>query len=215
VSKAADRQISGGKMLGGNMRRLILGTVGLLLFSVSGWAQEYNYPKAEVFGGFSISSIGFPTIDPVTLLPTTTRESFMGWQASIDGNLNRHLGFVGDFGGQYKTIGILGTNVGLSNYEYLFGPRINMRMNKINPFVHFLFGASRTSAAVTDPLTGTTIAVASTGLGLGIGGGVDVSISHKLALRIPQFDWTPSHAGGVWTNNMIRIGIGLVFKAGE
>jgi hypothetical protein len=36
-----------------------------------------------------------------------------------------------------------------------------------------------------------------------------------LALRVPQFDWTPVHAGGVWTNNVIRIGIGLVFKAGE
>lgn len=209
------------------MRRLILGTVGLLLFSVAGWAQEYNYPKVEAFGGFSISSIGIPSVDPTTLLPTTLRQSFMGWQASIDGNVNRHLGFVGDFGGQYKTIDVgslltgtsSGVGIGMSNYQYLFGPRINMRMSKINPFVHFLFGASRTSAAVsiTDPITGltSTTAVSSTGLGLGIGGGVDISVSHKLALRVPQFDWTPSHAGGVWTKNMIRVGFGIVFKAGE
>ena len=55
----------------------------------------------------------------------------------------------------------------------------------------------------------------STGLGLGIGGGLDVSVPHRLALRVPQFDWTPVHAGGVWTNNVVRIGIGLVLKAGE
>jgi hypothetical protein len=209
------------------MRRLILGTIGLLLLSTAGWAQESSTPKAEVFGGFSISSVGIPSVDPTTLLPTTLRESFWGWQASIDGNVSRHLGFVGDFGGQYKSIdaGALlggtatGVSVGMSNYQYLFGPRINMRMDKINPFVHVLFGAARTSAAVTitDPITGLTTAasVSSTGLGLGIGGGMDVSISRKMALRIPQFDWTPTHAGGVWTNNVIRIGIGLVLKAGE
>ena len=103
----------------------------------------------------------------------------------------------------------------MSNYQYMFGPQISMRGQKVTPFVHALFGAERMGTAVTDPLSGSTIAVASTGLGLGIGGGLDVSVSHRLALRVPQFDWTPVHAGGVWTNNVIRIGIGLVIKAGE
>jgi hypothetical protein len=193
------------------MRRIILGTIGLLLLSIPGWAQESSYPKAEVFGGFSISSMGVSATDPTTGLTTSLRDSFWGWQASADLNVHRHLGFVGDFGGQYKTI----LGVGMSNYQYMFGPQISMRMDKVNPFVHVLFGASRLSAAVTDPVTGLTAAVSSTGLGLGIGGGLDVNISNKLALRVPQFDWTPIHAGGVWNNNTIRIGIGLVFKAGE
>lgn len=197
------------------MRRLFFGAIALLLFSVPGFAQEYSYPKVEVFGGFSINSMGFPTLDPTTLLPTTSRESFYGWQSSIDGNITRHFGFVGDFGGQYKTISVLGTGLGMSNYQYMFGPQISMRGQKVTPFVHALFGAERMGTAVTDPLSGSTIAVASTGLGLGIGGGLDVNVSHRLALRVPQFDWTPVHAGGVWTNNVIRIGIGLVIKAGE
>lgn len=209
------------------MRRLFFGAIALLLFSVPGFAQEYSYPKLEVFGGLSISSVGIPSVDPNTLLPTTLRQSFLGWQTDVGANVTRHLGFVGDFGGQYKTIdmGTLlsgtasGVGLGMSNYQYLFGPQINMRAGKINPFVHVLFGASRSSAAVsiTDPITGLTSAasVSSTGLGLGIGGGLDLSVSHHLALRVPQFDWTPSHAGGVWTNNIVRIGIGLVIKAGE
>lgn len=199
----------------------------MLLFSVPGFAQEYSYPKLEVFGGLSISSVGLPSVDPNTLLPTTLRQSFLGWQTDVGANVTRHLGFVGDFGGQYKTIdaGTLltgtasGVGLGMSNYQYLFGPQFNVRVSKINPFLHFLVGASRTTAAVseTDPVTGltSTAAVSSTGLGLGIGGGLDLSVSHRLALRVPQFDWTPSHAGGVWTNNIVRIGIGLVFKAGE
>jgi len=193
------------------MRRIILGTIGLLLLSIPGWAQESSYPKAEVFGGFSISSMGVSSTDPTTGLTTSLRDSFWGWQASADLNVHRHLGFVGDFGGQYKTV----LGIGMSNYQYMFGPQISMRMDKVNPFVHVLFGASRLSAAVTDPVTGLTAAVSSTGLGMGIGGGLDVNISNKLALRVPQFDWTPIHAGGVWNNNTIRIGIGLVFKAGE
>lgn len=209
------------------MRRLFFGAIALLLFSVPGFAQEYSYPKLEVFGGLAISSVGLPSIDPTSLAPTTLRQSFLGWQTDVGANITRHLGFVGDFGGQYKTIdaGSLlsgtssGVGLGMSNYQYLFGPQINMRVSKINPFFHFLVGADRTSAAVsaTDPVTGltSTAAVSSTGLGLGIGGGLDLSVSHRLALRVPQFDWTPTHAGGVWTNNMVRIGIGLVFKAGE
>jgi hypothetical protein len=174
------------------MRRLILGTIGLLLISTPGWAQE-SYPKAEVFGGFSISSIaaGSPSV----------RTSFYGWQASVNGNFHRNIGFVGDFGGQYKSI----AGVGISNYQYMFGPQISMRREKVTPFVHALFGASRTSA----------LGASSTNLGLGIGGGLDLNVSDRLALRVPQFDWTPIHAGGVWTTNVIRIGIGLVFKAGE
>jgi hypothetical protein len=197
------------------MRRFILWTVGLLLLSIPGWAQESAYPKAEVFGGFSIASMGVSSTatDPVTGLPVSvsTRESFWGWQASLAGNLHRHLGFVGDFGGQYKNV----AGIGISNYQYMFGPRISIRGEKITPFVHGLFGASRASVVGTDPVSGLTIGVSSTGFGMGLGGGLDVNISHRLALRVPQFDWTPLHAGGVWTNNVIRIGIGLVVKAGE
>ena len=174
------------------MRKMILGTIGLLLISIPGWAQE-SYPKAEVFGGFSISSIaaGSPS----------TRTSFYGWQASVNGNLHRRLGIVGDFGGQYKSI----AGIGISNYQFMFGPQLSARQEKVTPFVHALFGASRTSA----------LGLSSTNLGLGIGGGLDLNVSDRLAIRVPQFDWTPVRAGGVWNSNIIRIGIGLVFKAGE
>jgi hypothetical protein len=189
----------------------MLGTIGLLLLSIPGWAQEASYPKAEVFGGFSISSMGVSSTDPVTGLTASIRDSFWGWQASADLNVHRHLGFVGDFGGQYKNI----AGFGMSNYQYMFGPQISMRGDRVTPFVHALFGAARLGFSATDPITGLAISASSTGLGLGIGGGLDVNLSQRLALRVPQFDWTPIHAGGVWNNNTIRIGIGLVIKAGQ
>ena len=174
------------------MRRLILGTIGLLVIAIPGWAQE-SAPRAEVFGGFSLSSIAAGT--------PSTRTPFYGWQASVNGNLNRRLALVGDFGGQYKSI----AGISMSNTQYLFGPRVTLRHEWVTPFAHVLVGANRTSA----------LGASSTNLGLGIGGGFDLNVSDRLAFRVPQFDWTPVRAAGTWNNNIIRVGFGLVFRLGE
>jgi hypothetical protein len=205
------------------MRRLIsLQAIGLLaaglFLSIPSFAQEVNYPKAEVFGGFSISSaaVSSSSTDPTTGLTTTTslRESFMGWQASINGNVTHHLGIVGDFGGQYKTV----AGIPLNSYQFLFGPRVMFRGPRITPFVHAMFGGVKEGAGSTTlTILGTSVttpAVSSTGLGMAMGGGLDVNVSDRFALRVPQFDWTPMHIGGVWEKNVIRIGIGLVIKTG-
>lgn len=203
------------------MRRLISLTtglaIGLLLLSIPSFAQEVNYPKAEVFGGFSISSAAISSTDPVTGLTSSLRESFMGWQGSANLNVTHHLGIVGDFGGQYKTV----AGIPMNSYQFLFGPRIAFRGPRVTPFVHAMFGGVKEgigSFSLTDPITGLTIStpsVSSTGLGMAMGGGLDVNLSDRFALRVPQFDWTPMHVGGVWEKNVIRIGIGLVVKAGQ
>lgn len=203
------------------MRRLISLTtglaIGLLFCSISGFAQEVNYPKAEVFGGFSISSAAVSSTDPLTGLSTSLRESFMGWQGSANLNVTHHLGIVGDFGGQYKTV----AGIPMNSYQFLFGPRIAFRGPRVTPFVHAMFGGVKEgvgSFSLTDPITGlsiTTPSVSSTGLGMAMGGGLDVNVSDRFALRVPQFDWTPMHIGGIWEKNVIRIGIGLVIKTGQ
>jgi len=211
------------------MRRLIFPVIGLaiglLVFSIPSFSQEVIYPKAEVFGGFSISSTAVSSSDPTTGLPTSLRETFWGWQGSANFNLSHHLAIVGDFGGQYKTLpGITGagatlTGVSLNSYQFLFGPRVMFRRNRVTPFVHAMFGGVREGVgSMTLTVPGTTLttpAVASTGLGMGMGGGFDINVSDRLALRVPQFDWTPMHVGGVWEKNVIRIGIGLVLKGGQ
>jgi hypothetical protein len=198
------------------MRRFIFLLIIGLFLSIPSFAQEVIYPKAEVFGGFSISSSSISSTDPTTGLTSSLRESFMGWQGSVNGNLTHHLAIVGDFGGQYKTI----AGIPMNSYQFLFGPRIVFRAPRITPFVHAMFGGVKEgvgSFSFTDPLSGVTITtpgVSSTGLGLAMGGGLDVNLNDRLALRVPQFDWTPMHVGGVWTSNVIRIGIGLVVKTG-
>lgn len=200
------------------MRRLIFLLIIGLFVSIPSFAQEVIYPKAEIFGGFSISSasVSSTSTDPITGLTTTTslRENFMGWQASVNGNITHHLGIVGDFGGQYKTV----AGIPLNSYQFLFGPRIMFRGPRITPFVHAMFGGVKEGVGSTTlTILGTSVttpAVSSTGLGMGMGGGLDVNVSDRFALRVPQFDWTPMHIGGVWEKNVIRIGIGLVIKTG-
>jgi hypothetical protein len=224
------------------VRRSILvavAAIGLFLFSFSipSFAQEVIYPKAEVFGGFSISSIpGVTTFDPTTGLPTSYRKSFMGWQGSASFNLTNRLGIVGDFGGQYASIPgvtVLGVTVpsySMNSYQFLFGPQLSFRKPRVTRYIHALFGGIKDgigSLSLTDPVTGlsvTTPAVSSTGLGMSFGGGLDINISDRLALRVPQFDWTLRHIAGTdilgvtvtgtWSTGQIRIGIGLVVKAG-
>ena len=173
------------------MRRFMLGTIGLLFFSIPGFAQEYVYPKAEVFGGFSIASVD----------AGITRESFWGWQSAVHGNFHKNIGFTADLGGQYKSI----AGVGLNSYQFLFGPRLFARREKVTPFVHSLFGAARVSAA----------GISDTGFGMGIGGGLDVNLSDRLSVRVAQFDWTPTKFSGTWSTSEYRIGIGIVLKTGE
>jgi hypothetical protein len=227
------------------VRRLTLvavAAIGCFLFSIPSFAQEVSYPKAEVFGGFSMSSIPgvVPTYDPTTGLPTGySRKSLMGWQASANYNLTHHLGIVGDFAGQYGTIpgttvaGVITVpGIGMNSYQFLFGPRLVFRGSRVTPFVHAMFGGIREGiGSATLTVLGasvTTPAVSSTGLGMGIGGGLDINISDRLALRVPQFDWTPRHIAGstttvlgttvtvpgTWATGQIRFGIGLVLKAG-
>ena len=217
------------------MRRLIFLAIGLLLFSIPSFAQEVIYPKVEAFGGFSMSSIPgvVPTYDPTTGLPTAySRKSLMGWQGSANFNVTHHLAIVGDFGGQYGNIpsasvlGVTIPGISMNSYQFLFGPRLMFRRSRVTPFVHALFGAAKLGSSSTTSILGvpTTVAVSSTGLGMGIGGGLDINISDRLALRVPQFDWTPRHIGsttvlgvtvpGSWSTGQIRFGIGLVVKAG-
>lgn len=218
------------------MRRLISLTtglaIGLLFCSISGFAQEVNYPKAEVFGGFSISSTPVVSLNPTTFLPTSARNSFMGWQASGNYNLTHHLAIVGDFGGQYKSV----ASVSANQYQFLFGPRIIFRGSRVTPFVHALFGEMRSPVAVVPSttilgITTPSATVSGSGFGMGLGGGLDISVSDRLALRVPQFDWMLMHVGSAtvtipgiggvtvpgagWSTSEVRIGIGLVIKAGQ
>ena len=140
-------------------------------------------PKAEVFGGYQYTRLGgdFGGINA------------NGWNAAVNGNVNKWFGVTGDFSGTYKD--------GVHVYTYMFGPTISMRGNRFTPFVHALFGGFRATGA------GST-----NGLAVAVGGGADAKIVPHVAIRLGQFDWVMLHDNGITEKSNVRLSSGVVFR---
>ncbi len=173
------------------MRRLIF-SLGLLLL-VATPASAQDYPKGEVFGGFSLFSIG-----------NGGRENLYGLQTSISGNFHRNVGFTANLGGQFKSI----AGISLQTYELLLGPRFTARTERVTGFGHTLVGVAVARAS------GGGFSETETGFALGFGGGVDVNASDRVAIRVFQFDWIPTRFDSEWSFTNVRLGVGVVFKWG-
>ena len=165
---------------------LSLFTVILLLLSSSALGQDGDYPKVEVFGGFSYLSADLGT-----------RENFFGFQGSVSGNVKENIGIVVDVGGQYKSV----LGIGISYYELLLGPRFMVRRERVTAFVHALVG-NRYIFVPSD---------IESAFALGFGGGMDVSASDSIGIRVFQFDYMPNHSRGMWSHD-VRFGFGIVLK---
>jgi opacity protein-like surface antigen len=154
-------------------------------------AQEY--PRAEVFGGYSY----FHTDDGADL---------HGWNASVSGNLNSWFGLVADFSGHYDSTSsrseltlpdfpefpfppvLTVFTAKTSIHTFLAGPRFSYRKTeRITPFGHVLFGASRrhTESELTlDVLGRTSFSDNKTSFAAALGGGLDVELGRNIALRV-------------------------------
>ena len=163
---------------------VLAGLAGIV--SIPAFAQS-DYPKAEVFGGFSIFSVG-----------DGERDQLYGFQASVAGNFHKSVGLVADFGGQYRTF----DSTKVHAYEYIFGPRFSMRSDKATVFAEALFGGVTVGGG----------GFSDSGFLMGFGGGVDVNAGKRLAVRVVQFDWLADHVGGEWSWSEFRVGFGIVFR---
>lgn len=165
--------------------------VFLCLFSVPAWAQDKSeFPKIEVFGGYSLRSNNYGGSHPV-------RHYMHGFQASGTFNFHKNVGIAADFGMQFAST----SKNTVHDHELLFGPRFSLRRNRLTIFAHQLIGGSTFDG-------GGPIAFA-----LGTGGGIDMHLDDHLGIRIIQFDWIPSSfskdKGGDWFKDNIRFGFGI------
>ncbi|MGA9502787.1 MAG: PDZ domain-containing protein [Terriglobales bacterium] len=155
--------------------RRICAFLFLMLLTSSAFAQ--NFPRAEVFGGYSLLHIDTQGVTGSTLdalcnnaFGTGTcppgsfqvHTNFNGWNGAVQANLNRWVGITGDFSGHYGTPvtissqaqailmqnGITGLPPKATSYSYLFGPVTSSRRDRLTVFAHALFGANDLSATV-------------------------------------------------------------------
>jgi len=178
---------------------LSLFTLILLLLSSSALGQDGDYPKVEVFGGFSL----LENIDD------DNDETFYGWQASISLNFHENIGIVVDAGGQYQS--------GIQLYEFLVGPRITLRTGSGSLFGHALAGLNyaRVSGLGIFPIPGVGDTISDTVFAIGFGGGADINVG-DWTIRMLQVDGIGNRVSGLdeWSWNY-RLGMGLVFKFGD
>ena len=190
------------------MRKILLGVFLSLLVPSYASAQE-EYPKAEVFGGYSF------------LRANPQEFNLNGWNASVTGHFNKWFGVEGDFSGHYGSPAIYGINipfVDVGSHTFMAGPRLSFRSKSATPFAHFLIGAARAETSAFG------VSLSETALAAVVGGGIDINLNDSLAIRAVQADYlmTRFHTypqyfftGLGERQNNFRFSAGIVIKLGK
>jgi opacity protein-like surface antigen len=183
-------------------------------------ASAQDYPKAEVYGTYSLFVADIDALD---------NESLHGWGIGVQGNLNKWFGVVGEYSAHHGASGplsfqtpgaiIIIPEVDLRVRTYLFGPRLSFRSKPVTVFGHYLVGGGHLK--VEDEATGLT--AGNNEFAMAVGGGVDVNLGKRFAIRAAQFDYLSIHtdineridgSSSSWAHNT-RFQAGFVFKFGN
>jgi hypothetical protein len=157
-------------------------------------AQSQDFPKAEVFGGYSWYHPGasFQGVD--------IEDFNKGWGGQFTYNLNHWAGLALDAGGHYQDEGKVHTVTA--------GPQFKLRREHFTPFAEALFGVALISPNAA-PDTNSFAVIA--------GGGLDYKVTPRFSIRPIQADYvytTYSEPGISVTGNGIRLQAGVVFAFG-
>jgi hypothetical protein len=189
--------------------KIVLVVVSLmLLIPLAAMAQD-EYPRAEVFGGYS-----YFRANPDGM-------GLNGWDGSVTGNITKWFGVEGDVSGHYGSPKVFGFDVpfvDVSSYTFMAGPKLTYRSDKVAPFAHFLIGGAQARTKVLG------ISVSDSALAAAIGGGIDINLNKSIAIRAIQADYvmTRFHPGPELAfsgfdqrQNNFRISAGIVIKLGN
>jgi opacity protein-like surface antigen len=182
-----------------------------LLFSGAvALAQETSEtPKVEVGLNYSFTRVN----------PGSSFSSFNtnGGFGDVEYNVNRHFGLVADLGATY--VGTTnGVNFSNTSFEYLFGPRFNVRHGRFNPYIQTLFGGQRFSNGWNPGSADPRLGASQNNFAMAVGGGLNVAVSNHLSVRPFQLDYfltevSPNNAN--YVQNDLRYSAGVVFRFGS
>ncbi len=178
------------------MRRIIL----LLLLTSLGCslALGQDFSRSEAFGGFQYTNFDAFGIQRVNLV---------GWEGQYTYYFHPNIGITADVAGSYGSPNIGGFTNKIHSYSYNFGPSLRMSASNTTPFIHALFGMTRTDVD-SGALHGNWFSFA-------LGGGYDIGVTRTLAVRAIQFDYEHTgydYALGNKSQSHIRLATGVVFK---
>jgi len=189
------------------MRKVLYIALAVMLCGVYTVAQDY--PKAELFGGFSVLHADTENAQSLIDGGVNVKSWYPGWTIAGQYNLTKMLGVKADISGHYGTP--LSNVPGFpqaKSYTFVFGPVISFRDhfgNRLTPFAHALFGGNHVSVDSTP----TTPSGSETSFAMAFGGGLDWKLTHHFSARLGQFDYLyTKHCGnlGALTGNTCVLG---------
>ena len=134
-------------------------------------------------------------------------ENFPGWFVQAGGDLAPMFGIVGEVTGGTKTYSVIGTDIDLSVYSFMAGPRFSgPRTASVIPFAQVLFGVVRGSVSVLGE------SEAENEFGFQPAGGVDVMFSPRAGVRGTGFYRRVGTDDG---GNEFGFQIGIVLRSGN
>jgi len=198
--------------------------------------SNQSYPKIEVYGGYLYSHDSPYSVFNFGqgIEVESSYATHHGLEAAVIVNVNRHLGFKGDFSAHFHHDEFT-ANACLSPcvntpivkqpaelnprlFNFLGGPEFkNRNHTKFTPFAHALFGIAHARATFkTSGSAFTLIAERSeNGFAMAFGGGLDIRLARRFSLRASG-DYNP-----VWVGrdddgrrqgqNDIRVSLGVLF----
>lgn len=222
------------------MKKVMFAAVLALLLSGAAVAQDF--PRAEVFAGYSMLKLGISDNDLDSIVngleqmapegtdvnTSTSKLMKKGFNGSVAFNVTPAFGIVADF--RYNQDNIVDFtvsdefesvegNIKLRNLSLMAGPRFSYRGNeRVTPFAHALVGLDHIRLSGEAQVDGEDIDLdmsdTNNGLGLALGGGIDVNLSESVAIRLIQADYYLTRHEGNRMNNM-NLAFGVVFRIGE
>ncbi len=166
---------------------VVLAFAGLILFSIPMSAQFNGLlPNGNIYGGVSYGQ----------LTNVINKQSYRGWNGSFEAlpfTRFPHVGLVIDASGFYRS--------GVTQYNFVAGPRLSITYGKWRPFVHAMAGVRHlnSSGFVYNPLV------------IDIGGGADYKIFFKNFSWRLQADYMHTHYLSA-TQNDYRASTGIVWR---
>jgi hypothetical protein len=182
----------------------IRGTISALTLSLACLAPASAFAQSAAAAPKGDIAVSYSVLHDSDLSTTLG----VGWVFSGARNVSSVLGIVGEAGGNYKTIQVLGTDLDISVHSFLGGVRLRAQnASKAVPFAQVLTGMSRASASVLGE------SEASNAFTIQPGAGVDIQLRERMSLRA-QGDFRILRSNGE-NSNEFRVAVGLAFGLGR
>jgi len=199
-----------------------------VMFLMTGIAAAQDFPKAEIFGGYSVMHISGEMVESGhELWKDIDKDGGSKWFAkgfdvSATYNINQYFGVEAAFGLNAGTLKDKnGSKETAKDISFLVGPRVAYRTERITPFAHFLLGVDRVSESDTyKDYPAYNKDYSDAGFAFGFGGGVDVNITNKWAVRPIQLDWVHTKHNfdpkddpdDEFSMNNLKLSFGVVYR---